>query len=242
MSIVYYGRDLIDNIPQTIPLSDSAFTITGQWTFIDVIIKHMRLDDNLIVNGNAIINNGMTVNNTLTANDNVWVKGNLFVNTNSMSTDTVSGAGLVQNSGGNIYCGLMTGVAIAANWRDLAEKFEIDTPQPKGTIVMFGGEKEITIANRKNIPNGIIASDPALRMNQNAGDDETHPYMCWCGRVPCRVIGNIKKFDKLTISHIPGVATCRGIKSHEEIIGIALENYNSEEEGLIEVVTQAKLY
>jgi hypothetical protein len=54
------------------------------------------------------------------------------------------------------------------------------------------------------------------------------------GRVPCFVIGTIEKGDMLTISAIPGVAT----RTDEPIavIGRALENYNSDQVGKIEIM------
>jgi len=54
------------------------------------------------------------------------------------------------------------------------------------------------------------------------------------GRVQCFVVGKIEKGDMLTISAIPGVAT-----STDEpiaVIGRALENYDSGDVGVIEIM------
>lgn len=240
-SLIYYGLDTVDNIPSTIPLTDREFTITKTWTFADIIANNITLQEDLNITGSMNINGTLDVNDLLTSNKDVWIKGSLYVNSTSMNQDTVDQDGTVQNNGGNIYAGNITGLAFAARYRDLGEKFEIDNPQPKGTLISFGGEKEITIATKSTGVNGIIATEPALRMNQTAGNDDTHPYITWCGRVPCRVVGNIKKFDKLVLSNIPGVATSQTY-GDEAIIAIALDTFNSEEEGIIEVVTQMKLF
>jgi len=57
------------------------------------------------------------------------------------------------------------------------------------------------------------------------------------GRVPCQVIGNIKKGDRLVASNITGVATVLDNSKYEPgcIVGKALEAYNSTEVGTVEV-------
>jgi hypothetical protein len=54
--------------------------------------------------------------------------------------------------------------------------------------------------------------------------------------VPCRVVGKIQKGDLMVTSHIPGVAiSVGGNASAGTIIGKALENYESDHIGTIEV-------
>jgi cell shape-determining protein MreC len=57
------------------------------------------------------------------------------------------------------------------------------------------------------------------------------------GRVPCRVIGAIQKGDRLVTSGIKGVATVLDPAKYQPgcIIGKALENYDSDTVGVIEV-------
>ena len=58
------------------------------------------------------------------------------------------------------------------------------------------------------------------------------------GKVPCRVVGTIKKGDRLVSSSQPGVAQALQIEDYQPgcIIGKALEEYNSTEIGVIAVV------
>jgi hypothetical protein len=57
------------------------------------------------------------------------------------------------------------------------------------------------------------------------------------GRVPCWVTGVVNKGDRLVTSKINGVATVLNNQLYEPgcIIGKALENYNSDTVGIIEI-------
>jgi hypothetical protein len=55
------------------------------------------------------------------------------------------------------------------------------------------------------------------------------------GRVPCLVVGKIAKGDLITISDIPGVGTSIAPPAPGVIVGRALESYDSEQVGVIEV-------
>ena len=57
------------------------------------------------------------------------------------------------------------------------------------------------------------------------------------GRVPCYVVGKISKGDRLVASDISGVATVLDMDLYQPgcIIGKALEDYDSQEIGRIEV-------
>jgi hypothetical protein len=56
------------------------------------------------------------------------------------------------------------------------------------------------------------------------------------GRVPCRVVGKVEKGDLMITSKIKGVAvSVKGDAKAGTIIGKALENYDSDHIGTIEV-------
>ena len=57
------------------------------------------------------------------------------------------------------------------------------------------------------------------------------------GRVPCRVVGTVAKGDRMVSSSLPGVATALDTNLYAPgcIIGKALEDYDSDAEGVIEV-------
>lgn len=126
------------------------------------------------------------------------------------------------------------GEATSAKWADLAEIYEADADYAPGTLIMFGGEKEITLANF-GYAHGVISSKPAYLMNSSA---KGLP-VAMIGRVPVRVFGAISKFDKIYMDlSVPGVATRMGAG---EPIGIALESNDFSGEKLVECVVKLKL-
>jgi len=100
------------------------------------------------------------------------------------------------------------GVATSALYADLAERYEADDLYDEGTVVVFGGDKEITVTGLRFDTRvaGVISIKPAYRMNEGAGTDETHPFVALKGKVPCKIIGVVKKGDLLTTSHKQGYA------------------------------------
>ncbi|RKX82165.1 MAG: hypothetical protein DRP70_16805, partial [Spirochaetes bacterium] len=108
----------------------------------------------------------------------------------------------------NIYATTFQGESTSATYADLAERYEADKYYESGTVVIIGGEKEITESTVDNDQSafGIISTNPAFKMNSDAGDDTTHPFVALKGRVPCKVTGPIKKGQKLVTSEVPGHA------------------------------------
>ena len=125
--------------------------------------------------------------------------------------------------------------ATSAQYADLAEIYESDADYEVGTVVIFGGKKEITISKEGNDIRvaGVISENPAYLMNSDA----TGLPVALMGKVKCKVVGHINKGDMLsTHPEHNGVAK----KTHDpqvgEVIGKALEDYDSEEIGTINIV------
>jgi hypothetical protein len=125
--------------------------------------------------------------------------------------------------------------ATSAQYADLAEIYESDDEYEVGTVVIFGGDKEITVSSMGADPRvaGVISENPAYLMNSDA----TGQAVALQGKVPCKVIGQISKGDMLvTHSQHPGVAR-KGIDPKMgTVVGKALEEYNSTEIGTINIV------
>jgi hypothetical protein len=126
--------------------------------------------------------------------------------------------------------------ATSAQYADLAENYSTDSDYPPATVVVFGGEKEITASTRDHDAAiaGVISTKPAYLMNSGPRGLP----VALQGRVPCQVVGQIHKGDRLVASDIKGVAKVLEKDKYEPgcIIGKALEDYNSEQVGTIEVV------
>lgn len=133
------------------------------------------------------------------------------------------------------------GVSVQAKYADLAERFSSDEPYPAGTVVALGGAKEITAAADALSEDvfGVISTRAAYLMNGAAGDDITHPPVAVNGRVPVRVVGQIRKGDRLVAA---GNGLARAGAKNEltpwNVIGRSLENKNDEGEGTIEAIVK----
>jgi hypothetical protein len=135
------------------------------------------------------------------------------------------------------------GIATSAEYADLAERYEADAEYEAGTVVKIGGDKEITETTEEADDDvfGIVSTAPGFEMNANAGTDATHPFVALAGRVPCKVIGPVRKGDRLVSSTTPGHAQAeqKG-DTIRSIIGRSLESKDSDEAGTIEVVVGAR--
>ena len=136
-----------------------------------------------------------------------------------------------------IYATVFHGTATKALYADLAEKYRADAEYPSGTVLQFGGSKEVTIASQAatNRVAGVVTTAPAFLMNDELNEEHT-VAVALQGRVPCKVIGKINKGDMLVASSTPGVA-CAAENEIQigTVIGKSLENYDSDQVGVIEI-------
>jgi hypothetical protein len=158
-------------------------------------------------------------------------------------TGLISATGNVQASNlrasGTVTGTTFVGTATSAQYADLAEYYIADDNYAVGTVLEFGGNQEVTqtTSNHTTSVAGTVSDQPAYIMNSGL----THPCrtpVALMGRVPCKVVGTIRKGDRLVASDTPGVATALDSNLYQPgcIIGKALEDYSSLEPGIIEVV------
>jgi hypothetical protein len=144
-------------------------------------------------------------------------------------------------SGADMYATTFHGVATSAQYADLAEKYLADADYAPGTVVVFGGDKEITISRQPmdTAVAGVISTNPAYQMNSGL---EGGLYVALQGRVPCKVLGPINKGDLLVTSSYQGIATAYYNETSSgpqvgTVIGKALQAYDDPvNPGVIEVV------
>jgi hypothetical protein len=108
----------------------------------------------------------------------------------------------------NVSTYVLNATATAAQYADLAERYEADAIYTPGTVLVLGGEKEVTVTTNHadTAVIGVVSTKPAYLMNSDVGNDETHPAIALKGRVPCKVTGPINKGDLLVTSWNPGYA------------------------------------
>ena len=138
------------------------------------------------------------------------------------------------------------GTATSAQYADLAELYASDAEYQPGTVLKIGGEAEVTQTTDALCMDvfGVVSSEPAYLMN-SAMEGMTVPVALE-GRVPVRVIGEVKKGQRLVASETPGVA--RGVTQFEHaegddwfrMVGRALEDKTTLGEGLVVAVVGAK--
>jgi hypothetical protein len=115
----------------------------------------------------------------------------------------------------------------------LAENYSADAEYAPGTVVCFGGDAEVTQCNEDGDRRiaGVVSTNPAYIMNNELAG--TKATVALQGRVPCMVIGSVKKGDMM-VSAGNGMARAEADPKMGSVIGKALED--SEGNATIEVV------
>lgn len=146
----------------------------------------------------------------------------------------------VRDASGNLVANVFTGTATAAQYADLAEKYTTDKEYGFGTVVVVGGDKELTECDSKNTdvvmgfvapaPVGVISENPAFLMNKDADGQN----VALKGRVPVRVTGPVNK-GEIVYAGRTGTA-CATSENGALIVGVALESNASASEKLVECI------
>tara|TARA_B100000965_G_C19600128_1_gene762117 strand:- start:2602 stop:4986 length:2385 start_codon:yes stop_codon:yes gene_type:complete len=138
----------------------------------------------------------------------------------------------------NIRANIATLTATAAQYADLAEIYKPDSSYEPGTVLVFGGEHEVTtttvLADHRVA--GVVSSNPAYLMNKDAEG----VAVALRGKVPCKVEGTVKKGDVLVTNARSGTATALAPESANPpawcIVGKSLEDSNDAGVKVINIV------
>ena len=135
---------------------------------------------------------------------------------------------------------VIMGTAYRALSADIAEFYEADEYLEPGTLVKFGGEKEVTKAD--DVVNAVVSTNPAYILNDNHYM-EFPTLLALSGRIPVRVMGPVHKFDYIILSNINGVGVAVDKKDDlcYTVIGRALEENLEEGEKLVECIVKLEL-
>ena len=212
----------------------------------------------LTVTGNLTVSGATTTINTETINlaDNIMRLNSNYPNNSAPTED----AGFEINRGNldsvafvwdetndrwsvgteTMHAGLFSGTALSAQYADIAENYTSDEEYAPGTVVMLGGQCEVTrcteYASRKVA--GVVSTNPAFTMNDEL--DGQHVTVALIGRVPCNVTGTIEIGDLIVASGVPGFAESWKDDDSDPrmgtIIGKSLENKTTPEDGVIEII------
>jgi len=173
----------------------------------------------------------ITSNNTLT----ISASNALTIIGNSLALSNVNSISAGANTSNCTLTGnfiLSAGSRLQATYADLAEFYESDFFYEPGTVLEFGGDKEVTIAkNETNKVAGVVTSNPAYIMNANCLGIAV--AVALQGRVPVKVEGNIIKGD-LMVSSGNGYAKASSSPIIGSVLGKALQNFKGAK-GIIEI-------
>jgi hypothetical protein len=112
------------------------------------------------------------------------------------------------------------GTATSAQYADLAEKYLADKEYEVGTVVAIGGEAEVTACKFSDRAIGVVSANPAYMMNSGL---EGGTYIALKGRVPVKVVGTIKKGDRLVAAD-NGCGIHASFHQQSDTFAIALES------------------
>lgn len=198
--------------------SSGVFTYTPPvLTLSNILSNGATADANIVPDSTA--NNRILGSSTA-----IWNK--IFVT--NLSAGSNSTAGTIEGD-----WTLTTGSTLQATYADLAEIYETDQEYEVGTVVQFGGAKEITASQTYATTKiaGVISSEPAFIMNNQAPGQP----VALKGRVPVKVTGTVEAGDFIVASNIPGVGIASDNYIGGAIIGKAIRSKDTAEIDLVEV-------
>jgi len=187
------------------------------------------------------------------SNVTVYANANVVISSAGVANVvTVTGTGMILvgnitptgNAASNIgsstnYFNRVFANTTSAVYADLAEMYAADAAYPPGTVVDFGGTQEITQTTKTHSTAvaGVVSTAPSYLMNSTLAC-ENAVELALVGRVPCRVVGSIRKGDRMVSSGLPGIAQALNPELYQPgcVIGKALEDFESNTPGIIEVV------
>ena len=173
---------------------------------------------------------------TATQADSLAVGGNYVTASSASSVGTVVARTSVDEviNGTNITAGAIkgtffVGTATAANYADLAEKYLADAEYEVGTVLMIGGENEVTACQVGFRAVGPVSDKPAYLMNFEL---EGGTPIALKGRVPVKVTGTVIKGQRLVAG--PNGTAQSAMGNNADTFAIALESNDNGEVKLVE--------
>lgn len=170
--------------------------------------------------------------------DSITFDANVFFQNGTLSAADITVTNSLQTSvlttGSTATPGIVTGTwtltagsTFEATYADLAENFESDQDYEPGTVVKLGGSKEITMCTDTMCTEilGVISENPAYVMNAGGGLP-----VALQGRTPVKLIGAVKKGQRLVSAGQPGFAMALKEDKYYDtriIIGRALTDSDS---------------
>jgi hypothetical protein len=245
------------------------FRITGNLTIDgDTVTSNtstLTVEDNIIelnrnVSSAAGMPNysGLKVNrgetSSATEQDLFWVWDETFADDGTTIYGNAGGAWTAFASGGgddelsaptlvDIRANVVHATSTAAQYADLAERYEADCELSVGDVVILGGHAEITkcIKELDDAVFGVVSESPAFLMNAQAGNNDTHPMIALKGRVLVKLRGTGQAGDRIVSAgngeaRVANIDECTAFNT----LGRLIKHKYNEETALTECVIGVK--
>jgi hypothetical protein len=182
----------------------------------------------------GIVGTGALDSGSITANFGSIAVGTSTVTAGSFLAGAADGVGNIGAVGATFNT--VHAKSTSAQYADLAENYSADADSTPGTVVMFGGDHEVTECGDDHCAKvaGVVSTNAAYVMN-SAHEAEHVVTVALTGRVPTRVVGTVAKGDMM-VSAGNGCARAEANPAMGTVIGKALEAHEGDAEGVIEVV------
>lgn len=204
------------------------------------IVVPTNLADALSIRDSS--SNDVIVITTTTGAINVGIDGSMNITGNLIPeinnpTDSGQNLGLSTNRWNTVYATTFNGVATEALYADLAENYLGDADYEPGTVLVFGGDEEVTTTDQKGDRRvaGVVTTNPAHLMNSHLKGEHV-VGVALQGRVPCKVLGRVEKGDILVTSAVSGYAIVDNEPRVGTVIGKAVGIKTDDGYGIVEVV------
>ena len=163
--------------------------------------------------------------------DPAWADGTTSTQYRTARLTATAYSIVARDVSSNITANIFNGTATAARYADLAEKYLADKEYEAGTVVIIGGEKEVTASDVNTRAIGVVSKDPAFMMNK---DLEGGIYIALKGRVPCKAYGSVAKGDRLIAGPSGTAMAAHG--NYANVFAVALESTGTRTGNIIEVL------
>jgi hypothetical protein len=99
----------------------------------------------------------------------------------------------------DVRANVVHATSTAAQYADLAERYESDCQLEPGEVVKLGGHAEITRCEKEldDAVFGVVSESPAFLMNAQAGNNDSHPMIALKGRVFVKIKGKGEAGDRI---------------------------------------------